>query len=168
MSEIEQETAEKQGEGGGGSQGKRKKRKSRALPDYCRCKARTEKGKRCEAARMKHSVYCVFHDPKITQRRQELMFPIPYEHPDQLQWLLRDAVEDLKSKKLSGKEAYALGYLVTLLMQNQPRVEQERQRLNNAPFMAEVGAAVDQWFVARAELKRKEREAEEREEEGRD
>ena len=165
MSEIEQERTEKQGEGGGGGERKRRKRKKRTLDDLTRCKARLRNGRRCEAAAMQYQPYCVFHDPEMQRRRQELMFPIPYEHPDEVQRLLAEGVEAVKKKKLGSKEAYALGYLATLLMQNQPRVEKARDRLNRAPFNAELQAAVTRLMVERGRLKKKEREERKREEE---
>lgn len=52
-------------------------------------------------------------------------------------------------------------------MQNQPRVEEAKERLRRAPFNAELQAAVGRLMVERGELKKKEREEREREE-GRD
>ena len=168
MSEMDGKLPQKRGEGGGGGESKRRRRKKRILDDLLRCKARLENGRRCEAAALKNQLYCVFHDPGMQRRRRQLMFPIPYEHPDELHRLLAEGVEAVKEKKLGSKEAYALGYLATLLMQNQPRVEEAREKLEQAPFSAELQAAVDRWLVERGELKKKEREERERQEEGRD
>lgn len=162
MSEIEPESAENQG--GGGSAAEKKRRKKRVPQELWRCEMRLKNGRRCEAAKLRNSIYCVFHDRNYQRRQEQLMFPIPYEHPDQVHWLLWEAVQDLKKKKLKSKEAYALGYLVTLLMQNQPKVTEERRRVEKAPYWAEVEAAVKQWFVARAEQRRKQREEREKRE----
>jgi hypothetical protein len=135
----------------------RRKRKKRILDNLIRCKARMPNGRRCEAAAMRYQPYCVFHDPEMQRRRMELMFPIPYEHPDEIQRLLAEGVDAVKEKKLGSKEAYALGYLTTLLMQNQPRVAEARDQLDRAPHRAELQAAVTRWMVERGELKEKER-----------
>lgn len=105
MSEIEPETTEKQGEGGGGTEKKRRKREKRLLDDLSRCRARLKNGRRCEAAAIQYQAYCVFHDPEMQRRRRELMFPVPFEHADEVQRLLADAVEEVKKKKLGSKEA---------------------------------------------------------------
>ncbi|MGH9804511.1 MAG: hypothetical protein ACRD4D_05005 [Candidatus Acidiferrales bacterium] len=143
----------------------RRKRKKRVLEDLVRCTAKMPNGRRCEAAAIQHRRHCVFHDPEMRRRRWQLRFPIPYEHPDQIQQLLAEGVEGVKSKKLSSKEAYALGYLATLLMQNRPAVEQEREEMESAAYTTEMQAAVNLMLMQRGEWKEKERQKREREEE---
>lgn len=171
MSEIEEKAAEKPGEGGGGGERARRKRKKRMLADLVRCTARMENGRRCEAAAIQYRRHCVFHDPEMQRRRWQLRFPIPYEHPNQIQKLLAEGVEAVKQKKLGSKEAYALGYLATLLMQNRPAVERERDAIESAASTTELQAAVNLWMMERGEWKekqRKEQEKREREDEERD
>lgn len=66
MNELQAEATTKHPQGGGGSQppGK-KKRQKRVLRDVSRCLGRVPNGRRCEAARLRHSMYCVFHDPEM-------------------------------------------------------------------------------------------------------
>src|SRR3972149_1774095 len=101
-----------EGDGGGGSSGNRKKRKARLLA-----------ARRCEAARMRRSDYCVFHDPEMAVRRLRLKEEIPFEHPDDVQRLLAEAIEGVKKKRLSPRAGDTLGYLAALLGPDQPRGE---------------------------------------------
>jgi predicted NodU family carbamoyl transferase len=91
----------------------------------------------------------VFHDPEMRRRRAGLM-ALPYEHPEQVQRLLAEVVERVKEKKLNPRTGNTLGYLATLLMQNQPRIEKEQERVKDAQYGAELQAAVDEWMEERA------------------
>ena len=146
----------------------RRKRKKRYLDNLVRCQARMPSGRRCEAAAIQHRQFCVFHDPEMRRRRWKMRFPIPYEHADELHRLLGEAVKDLREKKLKSKEAYALGYLVTLLMQNRPEVEREREAVESAAYTTELQAAVNRWLMERGELRERQRQEAERAEEERD
>ena len=161
MSELEEKETP---QGGGGSESSPKKRKSRVLPDEVRCTARPLNGRRCEAARMRHSNYCVFHDPEMAVRRLRLKEEIPFEHPDDVQRLLAEAIEGVKKKRLSPRAGNTLGYLATLLAQNQPRVKEEKDRVTDAQFYANLGAVVHDWQVERAAYNRRQREAREAQE----
>jgi len=161
MNNLEANEQAQTPQGGGGSQGSGKKRKSRLLVDAVRCQGRLPNGRRCEAARLHRSAYCVFHDPEMVERRVRLTEEIPYEHPDEVQRLLAEAVEAVKKKRLSPRAGNTLGYLATLLAQNQERVGKERSRVNEAQFYAELQAGVDEFMVERAERLRRQREARE-------
>lgn len=170
MNELEEKTSAKTGEGGGGGAAAAvKKHRKRSLPpEHRRCSGRLPNGRRCEAASLRHSRYCVFHDPVMHKRRLLLAVPVPYEHPDELQRLLAEAVEEVKKGKLEWKAANAIGYLATLLMQNQPRVAKERERVDSAQPGAELQAVMDQFLIERGRHREKQREAEESGEEGHD
>ncbi len=162
MSELEPKDEPQTPQVGEGSQSPGKKpRKSRLLLDVVRCEGRLPNGRRCEAARLKHSLYCVFHDPEMVERRLKLMAGIPYEHPDEVQRLLAAAVEAVKKKRLSPRAGNTLGYLASLLVQNQERVGKERSRVNEAQFYAELQAGVNEIMAERAERLAKSREARE-------
>lgn len=147
--------------GGVGERVKPKTRAKRQLDDLSRCRGRLPTGRRCEAARLRHSRYCVFHDPEMHERRRRLAEPIPYEHPDEVQRLLAEAVEAVKKGKLEAREGNTLGYLATLLAQNQARVEKEKERVNQAQYGAELAATVNEILRERAERREQLREEEE-------
>lgn len=101
MSELETRDKAQTPQGGGGSVKARPPRKKRVLPAEVRCRGRLPTGRRCEAARLHRSAYCVFHDPEMMERRLRLKEDIPYEHPDDVQRLLAEAIEGVKKKRLS-------------------------------------------------------------------
>ena len=170
MSELETKEQAPTPQGGGGEKGRPRKRKSRLLLDAVRCEGRMPNGRRCEAARLRHSDYCVFHDPEMMRRRLMLKVEIPYEHPDEVQRLLAEVVEAVKKKKLSPRAGNTLGFLASLLFQNQQRVAKEKDRVNEAQFYASMGAVLHEWQVKRGEYLRRQRAAREARdaEEGRD
>jgi hypothetical protein len=121
---------------------------------------------------MRHSLYCVFHDPAMHMRRLRLAEPVPYEFPDELQRLLGEVAEAVRKKKLSSKAGNTVGYLATLLMQNQPRVEKEKDRVASAQYHAELGVVAQEALEARWQHRidqaQAEKEKGESDEEGRD
>ena len=121
---------------------------------------------------MRHGLYCVFHDPAMRMRRLRLAEPVPYEFPDELQRLLGEVAEAVRKKKLSSKAGNTVGYLATLLMQNQPRVEKERDRVASAQYCAELGVVAQEALEARWQHRidqaQAEKEEGEHDEEGRD
>lgn len=161
MNEIEEMEEGQTPQGGGGGEPRGKKRKKRVLADWARCLGRLPGGRRCEAARLHHSLYCVFHDPEMVERRLRLNQAIPYEHPDQVQRLLGEVVEAVRKKRLAPRAGNTLGYLATLLLQNQERVGKEKSRVRGAQESAEMQAAVNEFLVERGERRRLEREARE-------
>lgn len=158
MSELEEKATP---QGGGGKESSRKKRKSRLLLDAVRCEGRLQNGRRCEAARLRHSAYCVFHDPEMRRRRIMLKVEIPYEHPDDVQRLLAEVVEAIQKKRLSPRAGNTLGYLASLLFQNQERVAKEKDRVNEAQFYANLEAVVQEWQVERGKYLQRRRQARE-------
>ena len=122
------------------SAAEKKKRRKRELEDAQRCRGRLPNGRRCEAAAMRHRIYCVFHDPEMQERRLRLGEPIPYEHPEDVQRLLGEAV---KKKKLGPKQGNTVGYLATLLMQNQASVKEAKTLMERAQWYAELGAVME-------------------------
>ena len=127
----------------------RHKRQKRELEDGQRCRGRVPNGRRCEAAALKHGIYCVFHDPEMQERRMRLTEPIPYEHPEEVQRLLGEVVEAVKKKKLGPKQGNTVGYLATLLMQNQASVKEAKRAMESAQHNAEVGRAMEGALVER-------------------
>ncbi len=151
MKALEVEEGGQTPQGGGAAEKRqRKKRAKRTLSDLNRCVGRLPNGRRCEAASLRHSLYCVFHDLEM-QRRRLLLRALPYEHPDEVQRLLAEVVERVKGKKLSPRTGNTLGYLATLLMQNQERVAKEKERVESAQFYAELGAVGKEAMTARWE-----------------
>jgi hypothetical protein len=112
---------------------------------------------------MQHTLYCVFHDPAMRLRRLRLTKPVPYEFADELQRLLGEVAEAVRKKKLSSKAGNTVGYLATLLMQNQPRVEKERERVDSAQYVAELGVVAQEALEARWQHRIDEAEAEKEE-----
>ncbi len=131
-------------------------------PDY-RCRGRLPNGRRCEAAVLKNSIYCVFHHPETQRRRASLMIRIPYEFPEEVQRLLGEVVEAVKRKKLSPRAGNTIGYLASLLVQNQERVTKGKAEVEDAQPNAEMQAVINDWLWKRGERREKERGKEERE-----
>ena len=164
MSDLEEKEAVQTSQGGGVSQATAKRRKKRVLAEASRCAGRLPTGRRCEAARLRHSSYCVFHDPEMVERRLRLAETLPYQFPDDVQRLLAEAVEAVKKKRLSPRAGNTLGYLATLLLQNQRQVEKEKDRVAEAQYNAEMQAGLHEIQLERAERLGNRREAEEAEE----
>jgi len=161
MKELETKEEAPTPQGGGGGTKTKPPRKKRVLPAEVRCRGRLPTGRRCEAARLHRTAYCVFHDPEMMERRLRLKEDIPYEHPDDVQRLLAEAIEGVKKKRLSPRAGNTLGYLATLLAQNQERVEKEKDRVTDAQFYAEMQAGVHEIQLERGERLRRQREARE-------
>lgn len=151
MKELRMEEAVKTPQGGGGSGRPKRRRQKRTLREESRCLGRLPDGRRCEAARLRHSLYCVFHDPEMAERRLRLGEPIPYAHPDEVQRLLGEVVEAVKKGKLTAKKGNTLGYLATLLLQNQAQVKREKDRVEDAQYTAEMQAGIHEVMLERAE-----------------
>lgn len=117
-----------------------KKRRKRQLREESRCAERLKGGRRCEAARVHGSRYCVFHDPEKREQRSRASEGLPYEHADEVQRLLAEAVEAVKKKRLSPRAGNTLGYLATLLLHNQTRLVKERERRERDEFWSEAMA----------------------------
>lgn len=60
-------------------------------------------------------------------------------------------MEAVKKKRLAARTGNTLGYLATLLLQNQPRVEKEKERVNQAQYGAEMQAVLNEFLQGRAE-----------------
>lgn len=54
-----------------------------------------------------------------------------------------------------------MGYLASVLLQNQPRVRKEKERVEEAQRDAELPAGIDESLLKRVERLRKKQEAEE-------
>ncbi len=85
-------------------------------------------------AKRRGSRYCVFHDPEKREQRSRSGEGLPYEHADEVQRLLAEAVEAVKKKRLSPRAGNTLGYLATLLLHNQTRLVKERERRERDKF----------------------------------
>lgn len=90
-------------------------------PEEKRCRHTWEDGRRCRAWRIKESEWCFFHDPEANRppRVPALL------SATELHAVLVQAVKDLREKRISPGEAYALGYLVQLLSTLQKHVHHE-------------------------------------------
>jgi hypothetical protein len=118
---------------------------------------------------MRHRIYCVFHDPEMQERRMRLAAPIPYEHPEDVQRLLGEVIDAVRRKKLQPRHANTVGYLTTLLMQNQEKVGRAKDSMESAQFYAELAKVMEEVqadrLIRMAEEARERRAEEETEEE---
>ena len=142
MNDLASKTPAKPPGGEGGTAPKPQKRKKSIVREEFRCRGRLPNGRRCHAAAIQHRSFCVFHDPEMQERRRRLSAPVPYEHPEEVQRLLGEMVDGVKKGKLQWKQANAVGYLATLLIQNQPRVKQEKEQMESLPYNTELSAGL--------------------------
>lgn len=97
-------------------------------PEERRCQRGAGTETQCRAARMHGSELCFFHDPGIRGHRLELreLDEVPLGRSRDLHRLLARAVEAVERKRLDPQQAYAIGWLVQLLLQTLHGVEKER------------------------------------------
>ncbi|MGH9813934.1 MAG: hypothetical protein ACRD4T_12445 [Candidatus Acidiferrales bacterium] len=93
-----------------------------------RCQRGARTPEQCRAARMRGSELCFFHDPGIRMHRLELaeLSDLPLGRSRDLHRLLARVVRAVEKKKLDPQQAYAIGWLVQLLLQTLKGVEDER------------------------------------------
>ena len=161
MNDLASKTPAKPPGGEGGTPRQRTKRKKYPVRDIFRCRAHLPNGRRCFAAAIQHDLYCVFHSPEIQARRRRLADPVPYEYPEDVQRLLGEVIDAAKKGKLASKQANAVGYLATLLMQNQPRVEKEKDWMKALPESTETNALYRQIWLDHLKARPDARSAEE-------
>lgn len=103
-------------------------REKKLPPQEKRCHYRGEDGQQCRAARLLDSDYCFFHDPLVEDSRQELeqLEELQLGRPSEVHGLLVEIIKQVRKNRLKPKQAYALGWLVQLLMQNREAVEHEK------------------------------------------
>lgn len=105
-----------------------KSKEKKPPPPERRCQRGTGTEAQCRAARMQGSEFCFFHDPGIRGHRIELreLDEVPLGRSRELHRLLARAVEGVERKRLDPQQAYAIGWLVQLLLQTLRGVEKER------------------------------------------
>ena len=154
---IHTEGAKSSNRKGRGKRGPDRWQRVRAMAeDMTRCISKNRRGKRCGASRLRWSVYCVFHDPELRKRRAQLAEPIPFEHPEEVQRLLGEAVEMVKAKRLSTRQANSIGYLSTLMLGNLTRIQEEREQAEIAggQLRTEIDAAEAQRLLVLMKLEK--------------
>ena len=121
--------------------GATKEKKPPAQERRCQRGAGTET--QCRAARMQVSQFCFFHDPGIRGHRIELreLDQLPLARSRDLHRLLARAVEAVEKKRLNPQQAYAIGWLVQLLLQTLRGVEKERDYHRQHSYGQLVGDA---------------------------
>jgi hypothetical protein len=118
-------------------------REKRPPPQERRCQREAGTEQQCRAARMQDSQFCFFHDPVIRSHRLELfkLDHLPLGRGRDLHQLLARAIQAVEKKQLHPQQAYAIGWLVQLLLQTLREVEKERnlhQRRSYGQLWAEV------------------------------
>jgi len=100
-------------------------------PPERRCQEKRKDGRQCKAARVKGSEYCLFHHPFVERRRDELdrLDELELRESSDIHELLTEAVEGVRSGKLTTQQAYALQGLVKLLRENREDVVREEKRV---------------------------------------
>jgi hypothetical protein len=96
-------------------------------PPEKRCQYKTGSGKRCKAARLHDSEFCFFHDPIAQEGSWDLtrLEHLPLGKPSTIHQLLAETVEAVRQEKLNPQQAYAVGWLVQLMMQNLSGIARE-------------------------------------------
>ena len=96
-------------------------------PPAKRCQYKTRSGKRCKAARLHDSEFCFFHDPIAQEGSWDLtrLEHLQLGKPSTIHQLLAETVEAVRQEKLNPQQAYAVGWLVQLMMQNLTGIERE-------------------------------------------
>lgn len=107
------------------------------LPEEKRCRHVFPDGRRCRAARMKGKQWCFFHDPadRWPESAPALI------SVSELRAVLARTLHDLRQKRVSPGEAYAIGYLVQLLSQLLGKAQEE---YSLAVGDADLHQAIDQ------------------------
>ena len=97
-------------------------------PQERRCQHGAGTEKQCRAARMRASEVCFFHDPGIRGHRLELreLDALPLGRSRDLHELLARVIGAVEKRRLDPQQAYAIGWLVQLLLQTLRGVEKER------------------------------------------
>lgn len=105
-----------------------KSKEKKPPPPERRCQRGAGTQTQCRAARMQGSDFCFFHHPEIRGHRIELheLDEVPLGRSRDLHRLLARAVEGVEGKRLDPQQAYAIGWLVQLLLQTLRGVEKER------------------------------------------
>lgn len=100
-------------------------------PPEKRCQEKRKDGMQCRAARTRGSDYCLFHHPFVERRRETLdrLDELELRESSDIHELLTEAVEGVKSGKLTTQQAYALQGLVKLLRENREDVVREEEQV---------------------------------------
>ncbi len=105
-------------------------------PQERRCQRKAGTPEQCRAAKLKGSEFCFFHDPGIRWHRLELrdLSDLPLGRPRELHQLLARVVRAVEKNKVSSQQAYAIGWLVQLLLQTLQGVEKERSHHETSSY----------------------------------
>ncbi|MGH9862208.1 MAG: hypothetical protein ACRD35_02160 [Candidatus Acidiferrales bacterium] len=100
----------------------------RPPPQERRCQKDTGTEQQCRAARLRGSEFCFFHDPQIRGHRMAMqeLDQLPLGKSQDLHRLLARAVRAVEKNKLTPQQAYAIGWLVQLMLQTLRGVDRER------------------------------------------
>ncbi|HXE76193.1 MAG TPA: hypothetical protein VNN18_11260 [Candidatus Xenobia bacterium] len=112
-----------------GREAPREPKKQRRPPTQDRrCQRDAGTDKQCRAARLMGREFCFFHDPGIRGHRLELreLNELPMGRSRDLHRLLTRVVRAVEKNKLNPQQAYAIGWLVQLLLRTLEGVEKER------------------------------------------
>jgi hypothetical protein len=104
------------------------RKEKRPPPQERRCQRGAGSEQQCRAARMRGSEFCFFHDPVIRGHRLQLreLDELPLGRSRDLHRLLARVVKAVENEELNPQQAYAIGWLVQLLLQTLHGVEAER------------------------------------------
>lgn len=124
-----------------------------------RCQRGAGTAQQCRAARMLASEFCFFHDPVIRGHRQELreLDELPLGKSRELHRLLARVAEAVEKKQLDPQQAYAIGWLVQLMLQTLHGVDQERSHHHSQSY----GQLVQDAYLKLRSGKGEEKEGEE-------
>ena len=126
-----------------------KNKKPPPLNKRCQMGAGTEA--QCRAARLIDSDYCFFHDPEARRHREELerLEKLPLARASDIHQLLAWTLKAVRKKRINPQQAYAVGWLVRLMVENQPELEKERSNHKEQSYQrleqSEEAGLVPQW-----------------------
>jgi hypothetical protein len=98
------------------------------LPEEKRCVHRYGDGRRCGNRRWQESELCFQHDPEAAELRKNAGRPpscLKVMTVTEIQETLAGALEELREGRMAPGQAYALGYLAQLLVNNMNRADEE-------------------------------------------
>lgn len=120
-------------------------------PPNKRCQMGAGTEAQCRAARLYDSDYCFFHDPEARRHREELerLEKLPLARASDIHRLLAWTLKAVRKKRINPQQAYAVGWLVRLVVENQPELEKERSAHEKQSYQrlerSEEAGLVPQW-----------------------
>jgi hypothetical protein len=104
-----------------------------SVPEERRCTHVYADGRRCKQRRWREKEVCFHHDPEAAELRkaQPPSSELRLISKTEVHSLLADVINDLRTKRMKPGEAYAIGYLVQLLLGNYNRMADEYDRVKS-------------------------------------